>query len=81
MENKIRKLAIGAEVKERFLYVVNDTKPIFAEISNNKRKEYFVHDIIECKTKYQIWLRSENEIHHWKDEMKNEFCHPEYFIN
>ena len=81
MSNQIRKLAIGAEVKERFIYMVDSPNPVYKETVNGVEKKYYVCNIVECETKYRLYVKCGDEIHYWKDEMKNEFCHPEYFLN
>jgi len=80
MDNKIRRLCIGAEVKERFIYSVDSIKPIHTEFVDGKPIGYFVSEIIEDKDHYKIYVKKGEEIHHWKNEMKNEFSHPEFTL-
>ena len=81
MDNKIRRLCIGAEVKERFVYSIDSPKPVHTEIVNGKPIGYYVCDIIEKEDYYEIYVKKINEIHFWKKEMKNQFCHPEYLLD
>jgi len=81
MANKIRKLAIGKEVKERFIFAVNLEKPIFSETVEGKRVDYFISEIFEAEDRYKIYVKKGEEIQHWKDEMKNDYVHPEYFLD
>lgn len=85
MANKIRKLAIGAEVKERFLYIVDAPKPVFSTTENGKSVDYFISEIFEAEDRYKIYVRkgknSTDEVQHWKDEMKSSITHPEYQLD
>lgn len=85
MANKIRKLGIGKELKERFFYIVDSPKAIFSTTENNKRIDYFISEIFEAEDRYKIYVRkgskSTDEVQHWKDEMKTDIVHPEYFLD
>jgi len=81
MANTIRRLCIGKEVKERFVYSIDSIKPIHQEYANGKTIGYYVCDIVEKDDRYEIYVKKGNEIQHWKDEMKNEFSHPEYQLD
>jgi len=85
MANNIRKLGIGKEVKERFFYIVNSEKPVFSITEKGKKEDYFISEIFEAEDRYKIYVRKGNnessEIQHWKDEMKNEISHPEYYLD
>jgi len=81
MENTIRRLCIGAEVKERFVYSIDSAKPIHTEMVNGKPIGYFVCNIIEDEDHYKIYVKKAGEIQFWKKEMKNSFCHPEYLLD
>jgi hypothetical protein len=81
MSQKIRKLSIGAEVKDRFHYVVNEERAVYTAIINNRSEKFNLAQIIECETHYQLWLKKGDEIFHWKDEPKNNIVTPEYFLD
>jgi len=80
MGNKIRKLSIGAEVKQRFIYEVKSDKPFFRDLKNGKLEDFFLHEIVETENHYKIYLKNKDEIHFWKKEPKNEFTAIEYFL-
>ena len=81
MGQKIRKLSIGAEVKDRFHYVVNDEKAVYWATIDNKSEKFNLAQIIECETHYQLWLKKGDEVFHWKDEPKNNIVTVEYFLD
>ncbi len=81
MSQKIRKLSIGAEVKDRFHYVVNEERAVYTATINNKSEKFNLAQIIERETHYQLWLKKGDEIFHWKDEPKNNIVTPEYFLD
>jgi len=81
MANKIRKLGIGKEVKERFFYIVDSPKPVFSITESNKKIDYFISEIFEAEDRYKIYVTKGDEIQHWKDEMKNDITHPEYYLD
>lgn len=81
MSNKIRKLSIGAEVKQRFHYVVDDIKAVYTAIINGKVGNYNLSEIVEAENHYHLYLKSGDEIHFWKKEPKNQFTAIEYFID
>ena len=81
MSQKIRKLSIGAEVKDRFHYVVNDEKAVYPVTINGKLERFNLAQIVECENHYQLWLKKGDEIFHWKDEPQNNIVTPEYFLD
>lgn len=81
MGQKIRKLSIGAEVKDRFHYVVNDERAVYPVTINGKLERFNLDQIIERETHYQLWLKKDDEIFHWKDEPKNNIVSVEFFID
>lgn len=81
MSGRIRKLSIGAEVKERFHYVVNDDKAVYAAVINNKTERFNLAEIVEQENHYELWLKKGNEIFHWKNEPKNNIVTPEFFLD
>lgn len=85
MANKIRKLAIGKELKERFFYIVDSPKPIFSTTENSNRVDYFISEIVDCEDRFKIYVRKgkegEGEIQHWKSEMKTDIVHPEFYLD
>jgi len=81
MSNKIRKLSIGAEVKERFIYEVRTDKPFFRDMKNGKTEDFFLHEIVETENYYNIYLRNNDEVHFWKKEPKNKFTAVEFFLD
>jgi len=81
MSNKIRKLSIGAEVKERFIYEVRADRPFFKDMKNGKVEDFFLHEIVETENHYNIHLRNNDEVHFWKKEPKNQFTAVEFFLD
>lgn len=81
MSNKIRKLSIGAEVKERFHYIVDDAKARYTAVINGKVDNYSLSEIVEAENHFHLYLKSGDEIHFWKKEPKNQFTAIEYFID
>jgi hypothetical protein len=85
MANKIRKLGIGKEVKERFFYIVDSPRPIFSTTEEGKKVDYFISEIFEAEDRYKIYVRKgikpTDEVQHWKDEMKTDIVHPEYQLD
>ncbi len=81
MGQKIRKLSIGAEVKDRFHYVVNDDRAVYPATINGKSEKFSLAQIVETESHYNIYLKNKDEIHFWKKEPKNEFTAIEYFLD
>lgn len=81
MANRIRKLSIGAEVKERFHYIVEGEKPAYSVMVGGVLGRFALAEIVEKEKHYEIHLKVENEIHYWKSEPKNEYTAVEFFID
>ncbi len=81
MDNKIRKLSIGAEVKERFHYIVDDTKSVYSAIINGVQGRFSLSEIIETENHFNLYLKTEDEVHFWKKEPKNQFTAVEFFLD
>ena len=56
MSNKIRKLSIGEELKERFIYEVRPNVPFLKNLRNGKLEKFFLHEIVETESHYNIYL-------------------------
>lgn len=81
MRNKIRKLSIGAEVKERFHYIVDDSKAVYTAVINGKVGNYTLSEIAEAENHFNLYLKSGDEVHFWKKEPKNQFTAIEFFLD
>ncbi len=81
MANRIRKISIGAEVKERFHYIVDGEKPAYSVVVNGKLGQYTLAEIVEKEKHYELHLKVGDEVHFWKTEPKNEFVAVEFFID
>lgn len=78
MENKIRKVSVGAEPRDQFHYIVNGKFPIPI---NGKMVDKTISEISETKTGYEIYLKSDGEVQLWKEVPKNDITTKEYFID
>jgi len=85
MANKIRKLGIGKEIKERFFYIVDSPKPIFSTTEHGKRVDYYISEIVDTDDRYKIFVRkglkATDEVQEWKHEMKTDIVHPEFALD
>ena len=81
MSNKIRKLSIGEELKERFIYEVRSDKPFLKNLKNGKLEDFFLHEIIETENHFNIYLKNKDEVHFWKKEPKTKFIAVEFFLD
>ncbi len=81
MSNKIRKLSIGAEVKERFHYIVDDTKAVYSAIINGFQGRFALSEITETENHFNLYLKAGDEVHFWKVEPKNQFVAVEFFLD
>ncbi len=79
MSNKIRKLSIGADVKDQFHYVVGGVFKI--PVSEGVFHHRPISHIIECEKHYQLHIGDGPVSQHWKDIPKNDITTPEYFID
>jgi hypothetical protein len=81
MANKIRKLSIGSEIKERFHYIVEESKAVYNATINGKQDRFSLVAIEETENHFLLYLKSGDEVHLWKKEPKNEFTAIEYFLD
>ena len=81
MPNKIRKLSIGSEVKERFVYAVRDDVPFFRENKKDILEDFFLVEIVECENHFNLYLKNNDEVHLWKKEPKNQNTSIEFFLD
>lgn len=85
MANKIRRLAVGREIKDRIIFSIDSVKPVFSTMESGSRIEYFVSEILETNDEYKIFVRkgrlATDEIQHWRNEMKSDITHPEFFLD
>lgn len=79
MEDKIRKLSIGAEVKEQFHYVIGGEWKIPNSDGSTTRRH--LCEIVESENHYKLYIANGALSQHWKDIPKNNITTPEYFID
>lgn len=78
MDNKIRKISIGKDIKEQFHYILNGKFPVPID---GKVVEKTISDFVENETSYDVYLRSGNEVQLWKTLPKNDITTVEYQID
>jgi|688.fasta_scaffold13440_3 hypothetical protein len=78
MANTIRRLCIGAEVKEQHIYFVGGQQKIFID---GKQSVITIHSIDELEKHYLINTKVGDEIQVWKKIPKNNITTEEYFID
>lgn len=78
MENKIRKLSVGKEIKEQFHYILNGKFPVPI---NGELVQKTISSILENENSYDIYLKSGNEVQLWKTLPKNDVTAVEFVID
>lgn len=78
MANKIRRLLIGAEIKEQFSYNVGGEQNIFI---NNKPIKIVIHSIDELEKHFVVNVKFNDEIQEWKKLPKNNITSQEFFLD
>lgn len=78
-DKKIRKLSIGAEVKQQFHYIVGGVFEIPNKDTTISKRT--ISDIVETEKNYQLYIATGAISQHWKDIPKNNITTPEYFID
>lgn len=76
--NSIRKISIGANVKQQFHYIVGSNFPI---IKNNKKIDRVISNIEQSEKYYLIYTKIDDEIQLWKEIPKNEITTHEYEVD
>lgn len=79
--NRIRKLSIGAEVKEQWHYIIGGTHNIPINGKNNPTEIRTLTNIIETDNCYELYISNKEAEQHWKDVPKNNITTPEYYID
>ena len=77
MSNKIRRLSIGAEIKEQFHIGVGTNFPVFIE---GKKQDRVVSNIEETENHFLVYSKCDGEIQLWKKIPKNNITTIEYEI-
>jgi hypothetical protein len=78
MANKIRRLLIGAEVKQQFSYNVGGSQDVYIEGSP---KKITIHSIDELEKYYIVNVGVGDEVQEWKKIPKNDITTVEYYID
>jgi hypothetical protein len=78
MQNKIRKISIGAEVKSQFHYILNGAFPVPID---GKISQKTISEFVETETGYEIYLKSGTEVQLWKTIPKNDITTIEFEID
>lgn len=78
MANKIRRLCIGAEPKNQFIYFVGGDFPLYIE---GEKRIVTVESIEESEHHYFINIKTNGEIQLWKKIPKNNITSEEYLID
>jgi hypothetical protein len=81
MSNKIRKLSIGAEVKEQWHYIIGGEFPIPINGKDKPVEKRTLTNIQESENHYKLYISNGEAEQHWKDIPKNNITTPEYFID
>jgi hypothetical protein len=78
MENRIRKLSIGKEVKEQFHFILGSKFPVPID---GKMTDKTISHISENENSYDIYLKSGTEIQLWKTLPKNDITSVEFVVD
>jgi hypothetical protein len=78
MANTIRRLCIGAEVKEQHIYFVGGQQKIFID---GKQSVITIHSIDELEKHYLVNVKFNDEVQEWKKIAKNEYLTVEYVLD
>jgi len=78
LPNKIRRICIGVEPKNQFVYSVGGIFPLTV---NKTRKEVVIENIEDSEKYFLIYVNTGGEVQLWKKIPKNEFTTVEFEID
>lgn len=78
MDNTIRRLCIGLDPKNQFVYFIGGEHKLMI---NQKQKVVTVTDIQEAEKHFLIYVNTGGEVQLWKKLPKNDVTTIEFFID